>query len=175
MNLYVVRHGQTDWNKEGILLGNTDKELNEKGQEQAFQLKKELKRIKFDCVITSPLDRTKETAKIITDRNDIIEHINLKERNYGELEGTKPKNINKYWKVQDNLNDKNVEPIKIFLNRVFKEIDLITQEYKKCNNVLIVTHYGVIMAIDAYFNERYEYCFDHFVIDNCEYKKYSIK
>lgn len=175
MNIYVVRHGQTDWNKQGILLGNTDKELNETGREQAIKLKDKLKKLKFDYIITSPLKRAMETTKIISKGERIIKNNNLKERNYGELEGTSPENINEFWKVSTNLKERNVEPIKEFLDKIFKEMDTIIQNYNQSDNLLIVTHYGVVMAIDAYFNEKFDYCFDNFLIDNCEYKKYEVK
>ena len=139
MNIYVARHGQTDWNKKGILLGNTDINLNEKGREQALELKKK-----------------------------------FRESKYGLLEGTTPKKISDYWEVPKNLSDNLVEPIKEFLNRIFEEMDIILEKYSSCENLLIVTHYGVVMAIDAYFHEKYEYCFDNFKLDNCDYRLYSL-
>ena len=48
--IYVVRHGQTDWNLEGKTQGRTDIELNEVGIEQAKQTKKELKNINIDLI-----------------------------------------------------------------------------------------------------------------------------
>lgn len=174
MNLYVVRHGQTDWNKNKILLGNTDIELNDIGKKQALQLKDKLANIKFDYVISSNLKRAYETANIISN-NKIIQNTQLRERSYGKLEGTSPKNISEYWNVQKNLKDNSVEPIKSFLNRIFAQLDNILKNYNTCENVLIVTHYGVVMAIDAYFNDKYNYCFDNFIIENCEYKKYNIE
>ena len=53
-----------------------------------------------------------------------------------------------------------------------KEYQSILKEYKSCNNILLITHYGVVMAIAAYFSNKYDYCFDNFKLDNCEYKKY---
>ena len=170
MDIYVVRHGQTDWNQKGILLGSTDMGLNEIGKEQALQLKKKLKHIKFDHVISSDLKRTIETAKIVA--NNFIKNSKLRERNYGILEGTCPENISKYWDVTQNLQDCEVEPIKDFLNRVFTELDFIIEKYESSDNILIITHYGVVMAITAYFSNKYDYCFDNFKIDNCDYKRF---
>ena len=55
MNLYVVRHGQTDWNIKGILQGSTDIPLNDTGIQQAEQLSKTLENIDFNsqnvCVL----------------------------------------------------------------------------------------------------------------------------
>ena len=172
MNIYVARHGQTDWNKEGILLGSTDMELNETGRRQALELKQKLQHVKFDYIISSDLKRTLETAKIVTDNISIIENSKLRERNYGILEGTSPQNISKFWNVSSNLQESSVEPIKDFLIRVFNELDLILETYKSSDNILIITHYGVVMAIAAYFSNKFDYCFDNFKLDNCDYKKY---
>ena len=173
MNIYVARHGQTDWNKKGILLGNTDINLNEKGREQALELKKKFENLNFDYIISSDLKRAVETANIISDK-EIIKKLKFRERKYGLLEGTTPKKISDYWEVPKNLSDNLVEPIKEFLNRIFEEMDIILEKYSSCENLLIVTHYGVVMAIDAYFHEKYEYCFDNFKLDNCDYRLYSL-
>ncbi len=175
MNLYVVRHGQTDWNKKKILLGSTDIPLNETGRQQALILKEKLKQIDFDVVIASSLKRAMETAKIATDKSNIIKNDNFRERIYGNLEGTQPKNIKELWNVEKNCSTDHVEPIRTFLNRVFTEMDTLKELYNEYTNVLIVTHYGVVMAIDAYFNEKYDYCFDNFIFDNGSCKKYILK
>ena len=174
MNIYVVRHGQTDWNKKGILLGSTNRPLNSKGKEQALQLREKLKNIKFDFIISSSLERAITTAKIATTNTKIIENDNLQERDYGKLEGTKPKNIAYYWDIKINSGDNSVETLENFLKRIFEEMDKIVERYQQNKNILIVTHYGVVMAIDAYFNEKFNYCFDNFLIDNCEYRRYII-
>lgn len=175
MNIYVVRHGQTDWNKKNVLLGSTDLPLNETGEKQAIELKNKLEGINFQVIFSSDLKRARKTAQIISDdRIPIIKTNQLQERNYGKMEGTTPENIGMYWDIKKNLTDNAVESLKDFLTRVFSSMDMIIDKTKDADNILIVTHYGVVMAIDAYFNEKYDYCFDNFFIDNCEYKKYSI-
>lgn len=174
MNIYVVRHGQTDWNKKKILLGSTDKPLNSVGREQAAKLKNEFKNIKFDYYISSDLIRALETTQIISNNSLIIKNNKLRERSYGEIEGTSPKSVKEFWDVSNNVSKFCVEPIKDFLKRIFDELDNIINEYQNCDNILIVTHYGVVMAIDAYFNNKFEYCFEDFDLENCEYRKYKI-
>ena len=74
--IYVVRHGQTDWNLEGRFQGRIDIPLNEKGKSQAKKTKEKLEGIKFDKVFSSPLKRALETAKNITDETiDIDDRI----------------------------------------------------------------------------------------------------
>lgn len=57
MKLYIVRHGQTDWNAKGIMQGNTDTTLNQIGRKQAERIREELKDIPIDICISSPLGR----------------------------------------------------------------------------------------------------------------------
>ena len=64
--IYIVRHGETDWNILKKLTGQTDIPLNLNGIKQAKEVREKLKNIKFDYVFSSPLKRAYETAKIIT-------------------------------------------------------------------------------------------------------------
>ncbi|WP_255475379.1 histidine phosphatase family protein [Psychrobacillus sp. AK 1817] len=52
--IYVVRHGETDLNKEGRLQGRMGLPLNEKGKQQAREMKEMLKTVQFDLVFSSP-------------------------------------------------------------------------------------------------------------------------
>ena len=81
--IYIVRHGQTDWNVEGIYQGRIDIPLNKTGIEQAKKTKEELKGIKFDKVFSSPLKRAIETAQIICN-NPIIKDDRIIERCNGK-------------------------------------------------------------------------------------------
>ena len=73
MNLYIMRHGETDWNRQGRLQGSVDVPLNEYGVVLAEQTRDGLKReqIRFDRVFTSPYQRARRTAEIIIDGADI--------------------------------------------------------------------------------------------------------
>ena len=90
MNIYVVRHGQTEWNVLKKMQGSADIPLNEKGIEQAKQTKYNLEDVDIDFIFCSPLMRAKQTAEVINeDRNlNITFDERLRERNYGEFEGT---------------------------------------------------------------------------------------
>lgn len=69
MKLYIIRHGQTEWNKSGRLQGQTDIALNEKGRELAAKVGHALKEIPFERVISSPLSRSIETAELVLREN----------------------------------------------------------------------------------------------------------
>ena len=89
MKIYLIRHGETDYNKNRRIQGQCDIELNDYGRELARITAQGLKDVPFDIVYTSPLKRAKETAEIITgDRNVIwIEDARIQEISFGEYEG----------------------------------------------------------------------------------------
>jgi broad specificity phosphatase PhoE len=65
--VYLVRHGQTPWNKDGIFRGRRDIPLSDVGRLQAKRTGKWLSTVSCDAVFTSPLSRSRETASIIAD------------------------------------------------------------------------------------------------------------
>ena len=65
MKIYLVRHGETDWNQAGLLQGQTDIALNAQGLEQAHEAAERLKEVPFEIAFCSPLIRAKRTAEII--------------------------------------------------------------------------------------------------------------
>lgn len=89
MKLYIIRHGETDWNKDKRLQGQSDTELNEYGIELAKITSDALKNIEFDYIFSSPLKRAYRTAEILKrDRNvDIVTDNRLKEIGFGINEG----------------------------------------------------------------------------------------
>ena len=154
--IYVIRHGQTDWNVAGKTQGSVETELNEIGIGQANDVRNELANIKLDAVLCSPRSRAKSTAEIICKDRDIpiIEVEDLRERGFGEFEG-KQKNIDydwiEFWDWQKNKQYEKAESVRAFLERVSNVIEKIKEDYKG-KNVLIVTHAGVCAMIYCYFN-----------------------
>ena len=89
MKLYIIRHGETDWNKTKRLQGKTDIPLNAFGKELARKTAEGLQDVSFDLVITSPLKRARETAIIIKNNREIpmIEDARIEEMSFGQYEG----------------------------------------------------------------------------------------
>lgn len=89
MELFIVRHGETLWNKERRLQGNTDISLSDAGRELAVKTGEALRETHFDKIYSSPLSRAYETACLIRgERNiDIIRDNRLCEVCFGNLEG----------------------------------------------------------------------------------------
>lgn len=89
MKLYIVRHGETDWNKQRKIQGQADICLNDFGRHLAEETAKGLADVHFDLCFTSPLSRAKETAQIILRGRNIriIDEPRLEEMSFGEYEG----------------------------------------------------------------------------------------
>lgn len=89
MKLYIIRHGETDWNVKRRFQGRADIPLNEEGRRLARITSEALKETAFTKIYTSPLKRAYETAMIIKGDRDIpvIEEPRIIEIGFGEYEG----------------------------------------------------------------------------------------
>lgn len=105
MKIYLVRHGETDWNKERKIQGQVDIPLNAFGIHLAEETAKGLRDIPFDICFSSPLGRAKDTARIILDGRDvpIVEDLRIQEMEFAQYEGRccSPQN----WDVPDSFRD----------------------------------------------------------------------
>jgi broad specificity phosphatase PhoE len=84
-----VRHGATDWNRDGRIQGRTDNPINDEGIAQAFAMALRLRRLRIDQIVTSPLLRAVKTAEIIAAAaaTPIAVDRDLIALDYGYLEG----------------------------------------------------------------------------------------
>lgn len=89
MEIFIVRHGETLWNREKRIQGSADIELSDYGRELAQKTAEGMKDIRFDRIISSPLVRAQETAKILRgSRNVPVEtDPRIKEMSFGIYEG----------------------------------------------------------------------------------------
>ncbi|KAG1761861.1 phosphoglycerate mutase-like protein [Suillus occidentalis] len=90
--LYVIRHGETEWNRARIIQGQADSQLNDLGETQAATTGEALKAIHFDKAFTSDLSRASKTAEIILQHHAdvvLVKDQALRERFMGKLQGTK--------------------------------------------------------------------------------------
>ncbi len=88
--LYLVRHGETEWNAQGRLTGHTDVGLSDWGRQQARAVAQRLSGVTFDAAYSSDLSRTAETARIILAQQPEVtlnSTPQLRERHYGVFEG----------------------------------------------------------------------------------------
>jgi len=155
--IFVTRHGQTNWNLDKKVMGRCDEPLNNKGIEQAYITKEKLKDCDINLIICSPLIRAKQTAEIINeDRNlDILYDERIIERDFGELEGL---HYDEYdndtlWDYYKNQQYEKAESMKTFFERIYSFCDEIKNKYENLN-ILLVTHGGVSVALNCYFNNN---------------------
>jgi broad specificity phosphatase PhoE len=87
--VYIVRHGETEWNAQGRIQGHTDICLSEKGREQARVVSRRLAEVPFDVAYSSDLSRTRETAQVILGERNVPLHPTpqLREYHKGVFEG----------------------------------------------------------------------------------------
>jgi len=83
----LVRHGETEWARLGRHTGRTDVPLTETGREQALALGRRLADARFGLVLTSPLSRAAETARLAGFDGAAVVEPDLREWDYGALEG----------------------------------------------------------------------------------------
>lgn len=161
MKIYVVRHGETEANKKGLLQGWCDTDLSELGVDLAVKTGIGLKDVKFDVVYSSPLKRAHDTAKIILSKNnnpnvEIKIDDRIKEISMGDWEGKcikGPKSVLPKEKVQEFFNNPfclerfpNGESAKIVCERTQNFLhELVTT--KNYDNVLIATHGFALRAM----------------------------
>lgn len=154
MKLILARHGETIWNRDGKIQGITDIGLSDLGIEQATKLALSLRDEKLDAIITSPLERAYETARLIGAYHDLTIEVekDLRELDVGELEGlTFPELGDRYPEFlgQWILDHASVvmprgESLMEVQERVWPIMQRITEN---AENALIVSHNFVIVTI----------------------------
>lgn len=93
--ILLVRHGETVWNQQARMQGQQDSPLTATGLQQARQLARRLKQVRFNALYSSDLGRAHQTARCIADEtgHDIVADADLRERSFGIFEGFTNKEI----------------------------------------------------------------------------------
>lgn len=181
MEIYVVRHGQTEYNVKNIFQGHADIPLNNIGLQQAEETAQKFKNIKPDVILVSPLQRTIQTADCISKitGTPITIEPRLIERSFGDMEGKKGRpdwNIQMMLDYEKNYDREHIEPIQELFKRIYRLLDEITEKYKE-KQVILVTHGAVSQPIECYFYGEPEVLdFEHLeklTLKNCEVRKYT--
>jgi len=141
--LIMLRHGESLWNKENRFTGWTDVVLSEKGEEEARNAGKILKKnnIKIDIAYTSVLKRANQTLFLTLENNDnlgipVIRNYRLNERHYGALQGlNKEETANKYGEEQVKLWRRSYEVLPPLLSEDDKRNPKFDELYKGIDNL----------------------------------------
>ena len=178
MNIYLLRHGQTDWNLEGRIQGHTDIPLNQHGKMQIAQTVEGLSGIcpNMDLILCSPLSRARESACIAAEmlnypKDRIIEEPLLIERCFGEAEGlTAAEREVKYpnYHYSDiSYYFPGMESFEELMKRARNLFKRIEDTYKDRENILAVSHGAILAAIiTAVTDGRIEYFSDTISLDS---------
>ena len=139
-SFYFLRHGETDFNKQGIIMGSMDEPLNQQGIEQAKSAQTILKSMTFSRILCSPRKRARQTAEHLGLDIPLTIIDDLSERSWGEAEGKS------YFEYPELFNldytPKGGESVDDFTQRIAKCL-----KDNLCKNDLVVSHGGVFIGL----------------------------
>lgn len=153
MSIYLIRHGQTDWNLQQRLQGREDIPLNAKGEIQAEEVGLVFQNHSIDAIITSPLQRARITGEIIGKEigvANIITEEGLIEKDFGEASGLT------YAEKREKYNDEKCKGEETFEEVQTRMLHAIKKYSKYYKNIIMVSHGASIKrAIWAISNGEY--------------------
>jgi len=151
--ILLIRHGETDWNRERRLQGHLDIGLNETGLQQAKLLGRVLAKEKIDVAYSSDLSRALATTHAIIAHHDIPVYLDrsIRERCYGEIEGmtfseieaNRPENFAAWQTRNPHFKPQNGESIQEFYERVLGGATRIAKSHIG-QTIVMVAHGGVL-------------------------------
>ena len=193
LKLYIVRHGETEWNVIKRFQGQLNTPLTEKGMEKLRKTGKKLENVLFDEVYTSELGRTVASAEIILNENrgyknkkrELQKLAELNEVYFGVWKGLTyeevflkyPEEGNNYFYNVKNYKAENVEAEKLedALERFLKGINKILDSHES-GNILVVTHGTVFeMFMNYVANDSIFDIDERTLMGNGDYKVFSYK
>jgi 2,3-bisphosphoglycerate-dependent phosphoglycerate mutase len=174
-NIYVIRHGETDWNKNHRFQGQTDIKLNETGREQAIRLRPLMQQLEIESVYSSTLSRAYETAELATQeiKISIQKDERLRETNVGAAEGLTmdellqkfgPDSLTKWRSYEERLLDysfENGESKRQMMFRV-RQVFLDIAQNSNRGSIAVFSHGMVMRAMTFIFGEGLPWDVQHF-------------
>lgn len=156
-HIYLIRHGETDWNVGRRIQGHSDIPLNQAGREQALCLAERLQHIPIDRICVSDLQRAVETARPLATRLGLPIHCfrEFRERHYGEWEGKH------YEEVQAEIPDVNTWTeqnrrynIETFLSMQQRGMSCLQSilEENTAKHLAVISHGGMLNALLHYMS-----------------------
>jgi broad specificity phosphatase PhoE len=141
--LLLVRHGETDWNADGRLQGQTDRPLSDFGRRQAQRLAGELEREEIEAIYSSDLSRARETAEILGERLGLPVALDpeLREKDWGTWEGLTA--------VERDRVEFVGESTEAHQERMLRALRRISDRHPGSGCVLVVTHGGSMRRVQT--------------------------
>ena len=146
MKIFLIRHGETDWNLQGRFQGREDIALNENGIKQALRCGRALQGETFQAVISSPLIRARRTAEIIADSlavDQVIIEEGITERDFKKVSGMTPKEREAFY-ASGEMDDK--EPWDDLCNRMISNIKKYGELFFD-HNIVMISHGASINSV----------------------------
>lgn len=189
--IYIVRHGETNHNKNDVFIGTTLSSINTKGRQQIEGLAKYLNnteclRANNTVIISSDQDRGLQTSSIIGEKigikdENIKQSHDLRERDYGKWEGKNRKQImcengndyEKYEKDALNFCPPDAEPLISVIHRTQRLIDTLGDQEEE--NIVIVTHKTTGRLLLSYFTRSFYSKYREIGFKNGSLSKFTIK
>lgn len=153
LEIFLIRHGETDWNRSGRVQGSSDIELNQLGHIQAAKMANHLSLQKFDAIYCSSSRRAIETAQPLTliQNLEAVVTSDIVEIGYGDWEGHTSAEIHERWPEawsafkQDSYknrppNGETIEQVRARLERFYNQI----QKNHSGGKIAVVSHGGAI-------------------------------
>ena len=174
MLIYIIRHGETRANVDGIIQGWNDFPLNENGRKLAEITGRNMKDIRFDRCISSPLIRAKETAKIVLEESgngvEIEEDDRIKEISFGDYELTSTKSPEMTQFFADPFHCPqfpNGESVQVVMTRTYDFLrELIERDDGK--TCLVATHGCALRAmLNPFYEDKENYWHGHVPYNCC--------
>ena len=141
--LLLVRHGETDWNADGRLQGQTDRPLSDYGRRQARKLAGELEGEELEAIYSSDLARARETAEIVGERLGLPVELDpeLREKDWGTWEGLTA--------VERDRVEFVGESTQAHQERILGALRRIAERHPRDCRVLVVTHGGSMRRVQT--------------------------
>ena len=153
MKLLLIRHGKTKFNELGLIQGQYDSKLSDEGLESTKDFAKTFNR-EYDYCYSSPLIRARITAELITNNGNITYDDRIKEASFGVLEKTKLTKDKLMSYVSGKNIPKGAETRDDVVRRVQNFLKELKKKHEDSDTILIVTHGGVIRAIQEIYNNK---------------------
>lgn len=161
--LLLVRHGESEWNAAGRWQGQADPPLSELGRRQARAAGATVGAV--DAVVASPLERAHHTAEAISESvgvGPVLVLPDLMERHAGEWQGLTRAQIDEQYpgyladRGEHRRRPPGWEDDDVLLERVLRAIDTILGELDGADDVVVVTHGGVIYALERHLGAEFQ-------------------
>lgn len=148
MMIYLIRHGETDWNHQRRRQGRRDVPLNDQGREQMHRCGELLSHLPADAIITSPLSRAVESAEIVAeclglDKANIVRDEGLIERDFGDVDGMTKAELKAYRARGGNEHQ---EPLYRVRERMMRTVLTYARRHDK-KHIVMISHSAAIKSV----------------------------